>query len=85
MLPGAVLGRLVITVPDTAIAASFHNRITAANTNRTILFLELRLLLSACPPETSRDEYRGAIVDENALLKATATTRRDSFRYPRAR
>lgn len=40
---------------------------------------QLRMLLSQRPLETDRSTYRRAVVDDNALSKATATTRRKTF------
>ena len=47
--------------------------------SRTIMLAELRLLLAACSPTATRDEYRIAVIKENALLKPTASTRAKSF------
>lgn len=46
---------------------------------RTIMLSELRTLLAACAPSSSRSAYRAAVVDDNVLLRATATTRRRTF------
>jgi phage baseplate assembly protein W len=45
-----------------------------------MMLTELRLLLAACPIQTSPDGYRLAIEEDNILLKHTQATRRESFR-----
>ena len=42
---------------------------------------DLRRLLSICPPSSSRQDYRAAIVDRNVLLKATETGRGKAARF----
>ncbi|MCU0880734.1 MAG: hypothetical protein MUF06_23440 [Pirellulaceae bacterium] len=49
------------------------------HTSRTIMLDELRLVLDHCRPDAQRDEYLGAIQDDNCLGKRTAATRRSSF------
>jgi len=51
-----------------------------AHGSRTIMLKELRLLLAACRTSAGLDDHREAIVRDNVLLKATDTTRRESFR-----
>lgn len=43
------------------------------------MLAELRSLLGACPAGSRRSDYRAAVVDDNVLLRATATTRRKTF------
>ncbi len=50
------------------------------HTSRTMMLAELQLLLAACPPSATFQEYRSAIVDDNVLLKGTATTRLRTLR-----
>jgi hypothetical protein len=45
-----------------------------------MMLAELRLLLAACPPTASFDQYQAAILDDNVLLKRTVSTRRESVR-----
>lgn len=68
-----------IEVPDEALVLGFVNKPMGTLISRTMMLAELRLLLAACPPVATRDEYRIAAVEENALLKPTATTRAKSF------
>lgn len=61
--------------PDTVRAGlRFGDRGT--HTSRTMMLAELQELLRALPPETDRDSYLAAIVDDNLLGKATGATRR---------
>ena len=54
----------------------FHNGFGGVHTSRTMMLADLECLLSAVPPEAARDDFRRAIVEENALGKRTVTTRR---------
>lgn len=58
-------------------------RAPSALTGRTIMFEELADLLEARHPSTSLDAYREAVVEENALAKATSDGRRRSFQFLR--
>lgn len=42
------------------------------------MLTEIRLLLTSCPPEATRDDYVSAIQEDNCLGKRTAATRRIS-------
>ena len=44
------------------------------------MLADLRLLLAACPPTATLEQYRSEVVEGNVLLKKTASTRRESFR-----
>jgi len=46
------------------------------HTSRTIMLAELSELFAALPAGTSRGEYAAAIIEENLLAKATASTRK---------
>ena len=48
----------------------------SVHTSRTIMLADLGELFAAVPPEAVRADYAAAIVDENALGKATIATRR---------
>ncbi|MCP4211146.1 MAG: hypothetical protein GY764_06665 [Halieaceae bacterium] len=48
-----------------------------------MMLAELRLLLESCPPSSEIGDYRSAVLEDNALLKNTETTRRKSLRYLR--
>lgn len=51
--------------------------------SRTMMLSELELLLGAVPPGSSREDYRGAVLDENVLLKKADSTRKKSLRHLR--
>jgi len=70
----------LIILPDTALRYGLHNGPGGAHTSRTMMLSELQLLLAACPVPATQAEYRMAILDENCLLKQTATTRLRSLR-----
>lgn len=69
-----------LLLPLPALAYGFVNATVGTHGSRTIMLNELRLLLTACPRPTGYAAFRAAIVEENVLLKSTATTRRESFR-----
>ena len=69
-----------ITLPDAAITYGFYNAPVGTHGSRTIMLKELSRLFEMCPRSAGYDQYREAIVTDNALLKNTETTRRESFR-----
>jgi hypothetical protein len=71
---------ILIEIPLSALQYGFVNDPVGTHGSRTIMLSELRLLLQACPPGTTYEGFRQAIVDENVLLKKTETTRKESFR-----
>jgi hypothetical protein len=56
--------------------AGFRTGEKGTHTSRTMMLAELSALLAACPSESSREEYVAAAVEDNALGKATTSTRR---------
>lgn len=70
----------MITVPESALRLGFDNGPGGTHTSRTMMLSELQLLLAACPASATYEEYREAILEENCLLKQTATTRLRSLR-----
>ncbi len=58
--------------------AGFRFGARGTQASRTIMLRELTELFTVVPPDAARDEYCTAIVDENALGKATYATRRSS-------
>lgn len=54
----------------------FRSGDKGTHTSRTMMLAELSALLSICSPESSREEYSSAIIEDNALGKATASTRK---------
>jgi len=67
--------------PALPTAVGFRNGTSSSMTSRTIMVAELHMLFAALPATASLADYRTAIVDENVLLKRSATTRRASARY----
>ncbi len=72
-----------IAIPEQAVAAGLIAESAGVHSSRTLMLAELRLLLVACPASTAVEGYRAAVVEENALLKGTATTRRATFKWVR--
>lgn len=72
--------RVLPPVPKSTLAAGFIHDSSGVHTGKTMMLAEIRLLLAACPPTATVEEYRAAAVAENALLKNTATTRRETFK-----
>ncbi len=70
----------MFNVPEPALEFGFSNDPCGTHGSRTIMLSELRLLLAARPASASLEHYRSAILDDNALLKKTVITRRESFR-----
>jgi hypothetical protein len=54
-----------------------------AHISRTMMHDEATLLLSALPPTASAEDYRRAAIEENAIRKATKTTREKTYRHLR--
>lgn len=71
---------MLFTIPTFVSDYGFTVEGLGAHSSRTMMLAELRLLLEACPPTTDRAGYRLAILDDNALLKRTIATRKESFR-----
>lgn len=67
-------------IPDSATSFGFVLEGLGAHSSRTIMLDELRLLLGAVPASGSTRSYGSAILEENALLKRTDSTRAESFR-----
>ncbi len=59
-----------------AVKAGLKFGARSVHTSRTIMLAELGELFAAVPPEAAPADYAAAVVDENALGKATAATRR---------
>ena len=58
------------------VKAGFRFGDKGMHTSRTMMLAELTDLLSAAPASSNRDEYRSAVVEHNALGKATTASRR---------
>ncbi len=55
----------------------------STHASKTIMLSELSLLLEAVPADGTIDDYRNAVLDENALLKKSESTRRKSLKHLR--
>lgn len=53
------------------------------HTSRTIMMRELAILLKACAPKASPEDYAKAILRDNVLAKTSESTRARSLRYLR--
>lgn len=69
----------MIAIPESALRFGFENGLGGAHTSRTLMLSELQLLFAACSATATYQDYCAAILDENCLLKQTATTRRRSL------
>jgi len=72
-----------IDVSAAALAAGFSNDPAGTHTSRTIMLGELRSLLAATRGDATYDDYVNSIVGDNALRKATSSTRQKSLRHLR--
>lgn len=70
-----------LEIPPSKNELGFVDEPIGAHSSRTMMLAELRLLLAACQPSASLEEYRAVVVDENVLLKKTVATRKVSFRW----
>lgn len=69
---------------DIGISASFDGRgDVRTHASRTMMLSELEVLLDSVPGDASPEDYRRAVLEENTLLKAAATTRKKSLRHLR--
>jgi hypothetical protein len=60
-------------------AAGVYDQPIGTHLSRTLMLTDLRRLLDYSPATAEAATYRAAVIDENVLLKPTATTRRISF------
>lgn len=74
---------VIYPLSDTAVQSGFIAEPIGTHASRTIMLAELRLLLAACPPDATPEDYRGAVFDDNVLLKKTDSTRHSTFRFLR--
>ena len=51
--------------------------------SKTMMLSELSLLLEAVPHDNLSDDYRRAVLDDNALLEKSDSTRRKSLKHLR--
>lgn len=68
-------GQMISEVTDQALRAGYRTGDRGTHTSRTMMLSELRDLLENTAPTSRREDYAGAIVDENILAKQTLATR----------
>jgi hypothetical protein len=56
----------------------FRDGPIGSHSSRTMMLAELSAMFSICGPDADREDYMEAILDQNALGKATASVRRSS-------
>ena len=67
-------------IPKDALGYGLLIAPVGTHTSKTMMLIELSRLLAASPPETGYAELRCLVVEDNATLKATVVTRKDTFR-----
>lgn len=67
------------TIPDTVVRYGFRVKPGGAHSSKTMMLPELRLLMAASAPSDEFDELRRLVLDENVLLKATRSNRKEVF------
>ncbi len=71
-----LLSQSVEALPD---SMGFRSGQKGVHNTRTMMFEDLAELLDECPPDTEKETYRTAVVEENLLAKNTASTRKYNF------
>jgi hypothetical protein len=59
----------------------FSNASTGGHSARSMMFLELRILVRAMPLNATKDDFTKTIVEENVLEKPTLSSRKKSLRH----
>jgi Putative inner membrane protein (DUF1819) len=59
----------------------FSNASTGGHSARSMMFLELRILVRAMPLTATKDDFTKTIVEENVLEKPTLSSRKKSLRH----
>jgi hypothetical protein len=77
----AALNGILSLPADLPADAGFKTGSPSVITSRTIMFAELQALLSTLPAAARPSDYRAAIIEENALLKRSAATRRSTAKH----
>ena len=67
--------QLRLDVSEAALASGFSNSMAGTHTSKTMMLRELRALLSAVPGQERYEAYATAVLSDNVLDKATASTR----------
>lgn len=69
----------MICIPEAALRFGFKTDRASTHSSRTMMLADLRILFAACPANSSAEEYRRAILDDNVLGKETASTRLELY------
>lgn len=69
----------------TALAFGGSSVYAGVSTSRTLMLSELSTLLAAMPVHATKSDYRRAIIEDNLLLKPSASTRAKTYSYLRDR
>jgi hypothetical protein len=64
-------------------AAGIRSGPVGTHSSRTMMLEELTALLSAASPNSRREDYAAAVVEDNCLAKQTAATRKHSLQHLR--
>jgi hypothetical protein len=67
-------------ISDVDFVYGFKDGVGGVHDSRTMMLAELQRLLEVCPQNTTPDQYRTAVVEDNALLKGSLEARRGAFR-----
>lgn len=68
-----------------ALAFGGSSAYSGVSTSRTLMLRELSALLAAMPVDATRDDYKAAVIEDNVLLKPSASTRAKTYSYLRDR
>lgn len=71
-------------IPEIASKYGLSALAVGAHSGRTMMLSELTLLLAASEPEATYADLRSLVIDDNVLLKQTASSRAESFRRLRS-
>lgn len=62
-------------------ALGFSDGIVGGHTARSMMFVEMRMLVRALPASATTDDFARAVVDQNVLDKPTLSSRKKSLRH----
>jgi hypothetical protein len=69
-----------IYVPETAFQYGFRDEPVGTHTSRTMMLRDVTALFAASDAETPYEKLRMLVIDDNITLKATLSTRKETFR-----
>jgi hypothetical protein len=71
----------MLEIPRSAERFGFSAKLTGGHMARSMMLDELRALLAGVPADARKDDYKRAILEENALGKPTFASRDKSYRH----